>query len=355
MKSIIIIIAVILFATGLTAQDSGLIKYVPGDVDGFGHVNLKEFSSNPRFKDFVEKNQDPKFNQFKDNLKLNGIDIYNAFSSGLFYFNSKSKKGGAILKTSITENTFNSMLANNMNNNGKVNKTSANGKTVYSVDNGGRKSSFVYLKPDIIGVSELPEDVSALASMTEKESATSNVKLMDYTAKANKNSMIWFVYDAKDSFTGMRQKNAEGNKGMQQLFPIDNIQGGFMNLNLAGQNKDNINIDTHINCRDKNKAQMLAMWIQPMLMSYISVISQGNSQLNDALLDAIKFSNEGHDIIIKADINPALQEQMKKSTLDFSANPFQTQLAGAKRKREVKAGKPSSDADIGLPPPPATR
>lgn len=356
MKNIIIFIAVLLFATVLSAQDAGLIRYVPGDVDGFGHVNIKEISSSPKFKDFIETNKDPKLTQFKDNLKLNGIDIYNAFSSGLIYFNSKSKKGGAILKTSITENTFNTMLANNKNNDGrKVSKNSVSGKTVYSVENGGRKSSFVYLKPDIIGVSELPEDVSALASMTEKESVASNIKLMDYTAKANKNSMVWFVFDAKDSFSGMRQKNNEGNKGMQQLFPIDNIQGGFMNLNLSGQNRDNLNIDTHIICKEKNKAQLLTVWLQPMVMSYISLISQGNNQLNDALLDAIKFSNEGHDIIIKADINPGLQEQLKNSAIDLSANPFQSQMAGAKRKKEAKAEKPSSDSDIGLPPPPVTR
>ena len=104
MKNVIIFVAAFIFAAGLFAQDTELIKYVPGDVDGFGQVNIKELAANPKFKDFVETNQDPKFNQFKDSLKLNGIDIYNAFSSGVFYFNSKSKKGGAVLKTSISEN-----------------------------------------------------------------------------------------------------------------------------------------------------------------------------------------------------------------------------------------------------------
>ena len=164
MKNVIIFVAAFIFAAGLFAQDAELIKYVPGDVDGFGQVNIKEIAANPKFKDFVETNQDPKFNQFKDSLKLNGIDIYNAFSSGVFYFNSKSKKSGAVLKTSISEKTFNAMLENNKNKEGRqVNKTNANGKTVYSVDDGGRKSSFVYLKPDVIGISALPEDVALLA------------------------------------------------------------------------------------------------------------------------------------------------------------------------------------------------
>jgi hypothetical protein len=337
MKNIFISAILFIFATGLLAQDTGLIKYVPGDVDGFGQVNIKEFAANPKFRDFVETNQDPKFNQFKDNLKLNGIDIYNAFSCGVFYFNSKSKKSGAVLKTSINESAFNSMLANNKNNEGRqVNKTVANGKTVYSIDNAGKKSSFIYLNPDIIGISELPEDVAALASMTEKSSAASNAKLMDYSAKTNKNSIIWAVFDAKDSFAGTHQDNPKGNKGMQQLFPIDNIRGGFMNLNLTGQNKDNLNIDAHINCKDKNKAQMLTMLFQPMVMSYISVIAQGNNQLNDALMDAIKFSNEGNDIVVKADISSALQEQLKTSALNASSNPFQPQIQGAKRKKNSK-------------------
>ncbi len=355
MKITILILMAFIFATGLLAQDAGLVKYVPGDVDGFGQVNIKELAANPKFKDFVETNQDPKFNQFKDNLKLNGIDIYNAFSSGVFYFNSKSKKGGAVLKTSINESTLNTMLANNKNNEGRqVNKTVVSGKTVYSVDNGGKKSSFVYLKPDVIGISELPEDVAALASMTEKSSAISNAKLMDYSAKTNKSSIIWVVFDAKDSFSGARQdQNQKGNKGMQQLFPVDNIQGGFMNLNLTGQGKDNLNIDAHINCKDKNKAQMLTMLFQPMVMSYMSVIAQGNSQLNDALMDAIKFSNEGNDIVVKADISSALQEQLKNSALNASLNGFQPKLPGAKRKKDSKPDKLDADSGVGLPPPPA--
>jgi hypothetical protein len=153
-----------------------------------------------------------------------------------------------------------------------------------------------------------------------------------------------------------QKQNSEGNKGMQQLFPIDNIQGGFMSLNLTGQARDNINIDTHINCKDKKKAQMLAIWIQPMVISYISVISQGNSQLGDALMDAIKFSNEGHDIIIKADISSALQEQLKNLALNISDNPqFQAQIPGAKRRKNTKPAKLDSDSGVGLPPPPPSR
>ena len=357
MKNIIVFVMALIFATGLFAQDAELIRYVPGDVDGFGQVNIKEIAANPKFKDFVETNQDPKFNQFKDSLKLNGIDIYNAFSSGVFYFNSKSKKSGAVLKTSISEKTFNAMLENNKNKEGRqVNKTNANGKTVYSVDDGGRKSSFVYLKPDVIGISALPEDVALLASMTEKGSAASNAKLMDYSAKAGKNSMMWIVFDAKDSFSGMR-KNQEGGgaKGMQQLFPIDNIQGGFMGLNLTGQNRDNLNIDAHISCKDKSKAQLLAIQLQAMVMTYIPMVSQGNSQLNDALQDAIKFSSEGNDIIIKADISSALQEQLKKSALNASTNSFQPQIPGAKQKKAVKPDETATDPGIGFPPPPASK
>ncbi len=343
MKNIIIFVAAFMFAAGLFAQDGGLIKYVPGDVDGFGQVNIKELAASPKFKDFVETSKDPKFNQFKDNLKLNGIDIYNAFSSGVFFFNSKSKKGGAVLKTSISENTFNTMLANNKGNESRqVNKTVVNGKTVYSIDNAGKKSAFIYLKPDLIGFSELPEDVTALASVTEKDSAASNAKLMDYSSKINKNSMLSIVFDAKDNLMGMRKQNPEGkegNKGMQQLFPIDNIQGGFMSLNLTGSNRDNLNIDTHINCKDKGKAQLLTIQIQAMVMTYIPMISQGDTQLGDALMDAIKFSNEGHDIIIKADISSALQEQLKKSALNASSNPFQPQIAGVKRKKDAKPEK----------------
>ena len=355
MKKIIVFVTAFIFAAGLFAQDAELVKYVPGDVDGFGNVNIKELAANPKFKDFVETNQNPKLSQFKENLKLNGIDIYNAFSSGVFYFNSKSKKGGAVLKTSISENTLDTMLSNSKNNEGRhVNKTAVNGKTVYSIDNGGRKSSFVYLRKDVIGISELPEDVAVLASMTEKESAASNTKLMDYSARANKSSVMWFVFDAKDSFSGMRKKqNQEGNRGMLQLIPIDNIQGGFMNLNLTGQNRDNLNIDAHINCREKNKAQMLTMQAQAMVMTYIPMISQGNSQINDALMDAIKFSNEGNDIVIKADISSALQEQLKKSALNTSTSPFQPQIARAKRKKDAKTDDLDADSDVGVPPPPA--
>ncbi len=358
MKNIFIFMAAFMFASGLFGQDTGIIKYVPGDVDGFGLINIKELAASPKFKDFVETNKDPKFNEFKDNLKLNGIDIYNAFSSCVIFFNSKSKKGGAVLKTSISEAAFNSMLANNKGNEGRqVSKTVVNGKTVYSVDNAGKKSSFVYLKPDLIGCSELPEDVAALASMTEKNSAASNAKLMDYSSKINKNSMMSIVYDAKDSFSGMRQKQEgkEGNKGMQQLFPVDNIQGGFMSLNLTGPGKDNLNIDTHINCKDKGKAQLLTIQLQAMVMTYIPMISQGNNQLNDALMDAIKFSNDGHDIIIKADISSALQEQIKKSALNASSNAFQPQITGAKRKKNAKPDKIDDESAIGIPPPPASK
>ncbi|MFA6292393.1 MAG: hypothetical protein WC637_11455 [Victivallales bacterium] len=358
MKNIFIFVAAFMFASALFGQDTGLIKYVPGDVDGFGLVNIRELAASPKFKDFVETSQDPKFNEFKENLKLSGIDIYNAFSSGVFFFNSKSKKGGAVLKTSISETAFNSMLANNKGNEGKkVSKTVVNGKTVYSIDNAGKKSSFVYLKPDLIACSELPEDVTALASVTEKDSAASNAKLMDYSGKINKNSMMSIVFDAKDSFSGMSQKqNQEGkksNKGMNQLFPVDNIQGGFMSLNLTGPGKDNLNIDTHINCKDKGKAQLLAIQLQAMVMTYIPMISQGNNQLNDALMDAIKFSNEGHDIIIKADISPALQEQLKKSALNASTNGFQPQIA--RRKKDARPDKVDDESAIGIPPPPASK
>jgi hypothetical protein len=126
-----------------------------------------------------------------------------------------------------------------------------------------------------------------------------------------------------------------------------------MSFSLTGQNRDNLNIDTRIICKDKKKAQVLSIWIQPMVMSYISVISQGDTQFNDALLDALKFSNEGNDIIIKADIGPALQEQLKKSALNASSGAFQPQIA--KRKKNVKPNKADTDSGIGLPPPPATR
>jgi hypothetical protein len=248
-----------------------------------------------------------------------------------------------VLKTSISESAFNTMLANNKNNEGgKVDKTEVNGKTVYSVENGGRKSSFVYLKPDVIGVSELSEDLAALTSITEKDSVAVNAKLTDYSAKANKNSVIWLVFDAKDSFSGTQKKqNSDGKKERQQLIPIDSIQGGFMNMSLTGQNRDNISIDTHINCKEKNKAQLLTIWVQALVMTYIPAISQGNTQLNDALMDAIKFSNEGSDIVVKADISSVLQEQLKNSALsNLSANSFQPPIPGVKRKKEGKTSKP---------------
>ena len=128
-----------------------------------------------------------------------------------------------------------------------------------------------------------------------------------------------------------------------------------MGLNLTGQNRENLNIDAHISCKDKSKAQLLAIQLQAMVMTYIPMVSQGNSQLNDALQDAIKFSSEGNDIVIKADISSALQEQFKKSVLSASSNPFQPQSPGTTQKKGAKPDETATDPGIGLPPPPASK
>ena len=197
------------------------------------------------------------------------------------------------------------------------------------------------------------DDVAALASITEKTSASANPKLMEYASKINRNSFLWLVFDAKDALSGFSQKQnpdgKEAKKGMQQLFPIDNIQGGFLSFNLTGQNKENLNIEAHVTCKEKSKAQLLAIQLQAMVLTYIPVIAQDNKQLNDALSDAVKFSNEGNDIVVKLDFSSELQDQLKNSVTNAIANPFQNQLA-AKRKKGSKTENPdSSNAGVGAP------
>ncbi|MCX6984059.1 MAG: hypothetical protein NT118_04810, partial [Lentisphaerae bacterium] len=62
-----------------------------------------------------------------------------------------------------------------------------------------------------------------------------------------------------------------------------------------------------------------------------------------------------NDIVIKADISSALQEQFKKSALNASSNPFQPQIPRTKQKKGANPDETAADPGIGLPPPPSSK
>ncbi|MFZ2653558.1 MAG: hypothetical protein WAX69_01460 [Victivallales bacterium] len=351
MKKLLLLIAFTIMSVSLYAQKEELLGYVPGSADGFACVNLKELATHPKIKEMIDTNPDPQLAKFKDDLKQNGIDIYNAFSNGVIFYNGTSKKGGAVFKTTINEATFSKLIdsRNTQDSQTQVKRSVLNGKTIYIFEKGAKKTSAAYLKPDVIGISDLPEEVSKLASISPNENATSNTRLMALASKADKKSPLWAVFVANMKSDEGKKKNPDP---MQQMIPVDNIQGGVLNMNFTGDTKDTVNMNIRLNCKEKSKAQTLAVQFQAMVMMYIPVLSQGNQQLSEQLFKAIKFSSEENDIVISAIMDPSLQEELKKATEANTANMLSGQFPGSGAKKKKNTAKTGAPGEPAVPPPP---
>ncbi|HCE44799.1 MAG TPA: hypothetical protein DET40_14760 [Lentisphaeria bacterium] len=348
MKKLLLLIAFTALSVSLYAQTEELMGYVPGNVDGFACLDIKELGTHPKVKEMIDTNPDPQLAKFKDNLKQNGIDIYNAFSTGVIFFNGTSKKGGAVFKTGIDEATFSKLIDNRdtQDSQTQVKRSALDGKTIYIFEKGKQKTSVAYLKPNVIAISDLPEEVLKLASISAKENVTSNTRLMNLSSKADKKSPLWAVFVANTKSDDGKKKNPDP---MQQMLPIDNIQGGLLNMKFTGDAKDTVNMDIRLNCKEKSKAQMLTVQFQAMVMMYIPALSQGNQQLSEQLMKSIKFTNEENDIVISAVMDPALQEELKKITESSAANMMNGQLPGQGMKKKKSTAKVVSPDEPALP------
>ncbi len=347
MKKLILFSAMFLFSLGVFAQGNELLGYVPANVDGFASINMKELSSHPKIKEMLDKNEDKEFNKFKEDLKASGIDIYNTCTTGVVFMNVNTKKAGAIFKTSVNEETFNKVIQSRIQD-GSMTKSVCEGKNVYTLAKGTDKTSIVYLKPDIVGVSDLPEDAVKLGSLSPADSVTSNTKLMDLASKADKDSPMWAVF-----VTNIPPPKGKQDP-MQQMIPFDNIQGGIVNLKFTGDAKDTANLNIRLNCKEKTKAQILTIQLQAMVLAIIPNIAQGNQQLSEQFMKAMKFTNEENDIVISAEITPALQEELKKFAEANAANAMGGQMPGAQppMKKKKTPPKAASPDEPGVPPPP---
>jgi len=342
MKKILLLGLLFAFSLILSAQNDELTKFVPSDIDGFACANVKALSAFPKFKEAVDNNQDPQVVQFKNDLTQAGIDVYDAFSDAILFFNSKTKKGGAIIKTKIDEPTFSKMLDNRPQDTTPVKKTAIGGKTYYIFEKDNNKTALVYLKPNIIGVSDQPDEVARFSSLTDKDNVTSNSKLMGYAAKADKKSPLWVVFEVDIKLPA--QNNADQNNPAQQLFPFDNIQGGYFSLNFSGETNDTVNLNLHLNCKEQQKAQILTLQIQMMTAMAIPNISKGNQEIADQLSKALNFANEENDIVIKVQLTPSLQDELSKmaenNQLDFNNIQMQPPTAPKKKKAPKAAPAP---------------
>jgi len=353
MKRLLILISMFVLSAVLCAQSEDLMKYVPADVDGFACVNMKELSAYPKFKEMIDTNPDPEMAQFKDDLTQAGIDIYDAFGNGVIFYNSKTRIGGGVMKTKIEEATFSKLLDNRAQGATPVKKTAIDGKTYYVFEKGGQKTTMVYLKPDTIGFTDKPENATKFSSLAATENVTSNSKLMGYAAKVDKKAPLWavFVTDIKLPNSGQNQEGGDNNP-VQQMFPVDNIQGGLLSINFTGETKDTVNLNLRVNCKEKMKAQILTLQVQTLTVTYIPMLSKGNEALSGQLMKAINFANEENDIVIKVEVTPALQAELSKMAENnsFNLNDLQPPAPGQKKRKGPKAPAPNEPAQ---PPQPA--
>ena len=177
MKKMLFLAVTLLLSTAIYAQSDELLGFVPADIDGFACLNFKELASHPKIREAIEKNDDQQFMKFKDELKTNGIDIFNSCTNGIIFFNASSKKGGAVIKTGVNEDTFNKISASSLAD-GSMKKTVLAGKVLYVFEKGSERTALTYLKPDIVGISDQPEETVKLASLEKSSGVSSNEKLM---------------------------------------------------------------------------------------------------------------------------------------------------------------------------------
>jgi len=346
MKKMLFLAVTLLLSTAIYAQSDELLGFVPADIDGFACLNFKELASHPKIREAIEKNDDQQFMKFKDELKTNGIDIFNSCTNGIIFFNASSKKGGAVIKTGVNEDTFNKISASSLAD-GSMKKTVLAGKVLYVFEKGSERTALTYLKPDIVGISDQPEETVKLASLEKSSGVSSNEKLMGLSSKADRKSAAWAVFATK-----IDPPKAGGQDPMQQMIPIDNIQGGIFSLNFTGETKDTANLKLNLNCKEKAKAQILTIQLQAMVLALIPSIAQGNPQLSDEFMKALKFTNQENDIIINADVSPALQEELKKFAEANAANALSGQFAPPTMKKEKEDRQPPATEGPGIPPQP---
>ncbi len=360
MIRLIAVFAALLAATVLLSQEQSLLDYVPKDVDGFVCFNAKGLLSHPKIKEYIDSpaETDKEFIEFKKTLSDNGVDIYNALSSGVIYFRMKSQGGGpgaagGILKTSINEALLKSMLEKDEGTKGKLKSSLVNGKTVYSVASpkppvpgmpplGGGNSPageaeifFSYAAADIVVVSDKKEEVVKTVSAKDSPKVAANTKLMGLCSKIDKKSMLWGVCQYNPPEKKKEAQNPAG--GMQQdMLPVDSISGGSLAVNFTGEKKDTVSACLKLSCKEKEKAQMLAMQMQGLVMIMLPTVTQGNPQLETDLNKAISFKNDENDIVVNLELTNALIDMIKKTASEPRTGPRPTGLD-----REGKATPPA--------------
>ncbi len=310
----VLVMALFIMGFALFAQDSKFMDYVPGDSTGVGCINIKSLLKHPKLVELIDtaEKKDKDFANFSKELSTDGFDIKNAFDSVCLFFNDDASTpgGGALIQTSIPEDKLLKIIERTPDAQNMV-KSVVNGKNVYrfkDVDS-AKDSAMTYLSPNIIALLDSNQMLDKVITVKKDQSISTNKTIMDMVNKAGKNHSAWLVFKMKEKNpTDKTKESAETNP----MFPVDEIKSGIFTLDLTGEKSDEISMKLRLSCKQAEKAQLLTMQLQGYVSIFTGMFGQSNPKLSLDIANALKFSNEGNDVLINALVTSQLIDEIKK-------------------------------------------
>lgn len=314
------LLTLVLFFVSLTLfAGKELLKYVPENADGIISIDLHEAINHQKIKEYLEgENASVDFIKFKNTLSNHGINIYDAFSSGLLFFSINKKSGSALIKTTIDEKTFKKLIEDESQKNGEPFTTElVDGKNLYSfteygsdLDSGGNmpKTSFAsYITRDILAFSQNRDEIISLLSKSKKGDIKNN-RFQEQSGRIDTESFIWgiFCMPIKKGNPAMSLQNPEA-----LINPFNSVIGGNFYVKLMEKDKKDVKLNFCLECERQENAQMLSMQMNAFIMLLCSQVFQKAPLLCNTVVNAIKFNVENKNVVLSANFSEELQEQIK--------------------------------------------
>ncbi len=334
MSKYVLTLIVCLNAGLLYSGDDLLNNYVPKDADGIVSANIKNALEYPILKELIESPEattNLDLINLKNKFKANGLELFESFSSALFYFRIEEKNGAGILRTTMKEAIMKNILESPEFSKWNFKSATEEGTTIYSISpniDGGNISLiplpfafmphfnftnttlfFSYGSPDILLVSK--DKALVLEMLKYGKKPEKNIKLDYISSKLDKDATLWGALSIKNEKN--TQEADEDSQGLaQQFFPIDNIRSASWVLKIEGEKKDSLSANLNLSCKDAFKAQMFSQMLQLLSASSIANLHKHDQILSSEIMNSLKIENVETDIVIKFMFTSSIQDKLKK-------------------------------------------
>lgn len=314
--------AVLLLAGNLCFAQDKLTSHIPKDVDVYVIVDVNRLlalESVQQFMDETEKAPGNKeFRELKAMFAAKGIDIKDAFKKVAVFHKKGNQKGGALIKTSIDEQTFTQILKERAaEKKEEVVTETVEGRTVYIRTKPAEQpegqeqpakpkqvNSTVYVAPDVIFSSKTTENVKNYFTELSKGTVAENAELSARKETVDTQAMVWGVFSNPDKMTGPPQQGQRPN-------PMAAVQGGNLALNVSGEDQRTFQLNVKAECLNAQAAKAMSSQLQGMIMMFVPQMFKKDMQLGQEVAGAAKITAAEKNVELNLQVSGALQDRIK--------------------------------------------